>query len=555
MQTNLSITSIHFPPSFIKVESPCFSLSKSKTLAITWSDHKRTLHSSELRQYLPSPFSCENRIYLTAKRLFNLMPDQIAETVLQLPKDIFVHHIIPYLPIAFILSSVIPLCKAYLRLLLIDSLDQFSVVNRLLRHPHCPFSYKVELIAKAGSHLQQLNLAETRLTEPQISQLIHLSPKLIQLNLKQATRLTLPGFQALIPFLKHLKVVNLSQCSQIQIAALEILGKNCPNLEAVNLAKWDRLTDQALINLIQNCPKIRSLNLALCYQITDLSLKKMTSLQLQELCIAACAQVHDAGVSDLMTHSFHLKSLDFSCCYNITHIGLKALADYGSSLQILSLVNHSHLKDSLLVAIMQTCKNLRKINLMDCSNLSYEGFKSLALYGKYLQKINLNECKRLDDNSLLEILQACRCLQKIELRHCVKITDVSLKAFAFHSVYLRKINLSGCHQITDNGFNLFLEKCTFLQTLIFADSPLQQKGLNGIVLYGKKLEEINLSKSSHLTNESVLNIIKDCLKLKTLNISHCQQITHTFLNAFQNQSSKRPLEWVFKYIKEINLVF
>lgn len=199
--------------------------------------------------------------------------------------------------------------------------------------------------------------------------------------------------------------------------------------------------------------------------------------------------------------------------------------------------------DDLLVKIASRRQNVTEINISDCRGVQDHGVCSLASHCPGLQKYTAYRCKQLGDLSLSALATHCPLLVKVHVGNQDKLTDEALKKLGEHCSELKDIHLGQCYSITDEGMvalakgcpklqriymqenklvtdrsvQAVAEHCPELQFVGFMGCPVTSQGV--IHLTGlRNLSILDLRHISELNNETVMEVVRKCRNLSSLNL-------------------------------------
>uniref|UniRef100_A0A674P2D1 F-box and leucine rich repeat protein 17 n=1 Tax=Takifugu rubripes TaxID=31033 RepID=A0A674P2D1_TAKRU len=199
--------------------------------------------------------------------------------------------------------------------------------------------------------------------------------------------------------------------------------------------------------------------------------------------------------------------------------------------------------DDLLVKIASRRQNITEINISDCRGVHDHGVSSLASHCPSLQKYTAYRCKQLGDASLSALGTHCPLLVKVHVGNQDKLTDEALKKLGEHCSELKDIHLGQCYSITDEGMvalskgcrklqRLYLqenklvtdrsvravaENCPELQFVGFMGCPVTSQGVIHLTAL-RNLNVLDLRHISELNNETVMEVVRKCRNLSSLNL-------------------------------------
>ncbi|XP_072174296.1 uncharacterized protein [Diadema setosum] len=238
-------------------------------------------------------------------------------------------------------------------------------------------------------------------------------------------------------------------------------------------------------------------------------------------------------------------------------------------------LSHGGLTDSLLEIISRHSAELKFVSLFDCHEITNEGLATFLRRCPKLQHLDVQGLSHVGDRGLYPIFElGNKCqISVIKLTETC-ITDVTLMQIArILGPKLQELELLWCDDITDRGLLLVAQRCPSLQTLqlrqramcvdtllAFAQNcpDLQHVGLSGIscvcddvmeTLGGRlrKLQTLDISWNSGLTNHAVSVILSTCPLLTQLLLMGLKQITEKpFLPIIANYSKWRRCQVLIK---------
>ncbi|KAG7488993.1 F-box/LRR-repeat protein 17 [Solea senegalensis] len=199
--------------------------------------------------------------------------------------------------------------------------------------------------------------------------------------------------------------------------------------------------------------------------------------------------------------------------------------------------------DDLLVKIASRRQNVTEINISDCRGVHDHGVSSLASHCPGLQKYTAYRCKQLGDMSLSALATHCPLLVKVHVGNQDKLTDDALKKLGEHCSELKDIHLGQCYSITDEGMVALARGCSKLQRLYlqenklvtdrsvqavaehcpellfvgFMGCPVTSQGVIHLTAL-RNLSVLDLRHISELNNETVMEVVRKCRNLSSLNL-------------------------------------
>ncbi|XP_054842904.1 F-box/LRR-repeat protein 17 isoform X2 [Eublepharis macularius] len=173
----------------------------------------------------------------------------------------------------------------------------------------------------------------------------------------------------------------------------------------------------------------------------------------------------------------------------------------------LDLNNRQQVTDELLEKIASRSQNIIEINISDCRNISDTGVCVLAFKCPGLLRYTAYRCKQLSDASIIAVASQCPQLQKVHVGNQDKLTDEGLKQLGSKCRELKDIHFGQCYNISDEGMIVIAKGCLKLQRIYMQENKLL-----------RNLSSLDLRHITELDNETVMEIVKRCKNLTSLNL-------------------------------------
>lgn len=174
---------------------------------------------------------------------------------------------------------------------------------------------------------------------------------------------------------------------------------------------------------VLGCPKLRKLNLSYCKHITNKSMAHLAA--------------HAAD---------RLEWLSLTRCTSITDAGFQSWAQYRfEKLTYLCLADCTYLSDNAIVALVNACKNLRRLDLSFCCALSDTSTEVVALGLGRLRELRMAFCgSAVSDGSLESIALHLGELEGLSVRGCIRVTGRGVESVLKGCPMLKWIDVSQC---------------------------------------------------------------------------------------------------------------
>lgn len=192
------------------------------------------------------------------------------------------------------------------------------------------------------------------------------------------------------------------------------------------------------------------------------------------------------------------------------------------------------LNDSTLQLFLKT--DLNDLTFYDCSKLSFEGYKSLAIFCPHLTKVSLQMCGQLNNEALLYMSEKLTNLSAVHLDGPFLInSDTWDKFFRNMKGRLTEFHISNTHRFTDRSLSSLLINCgSDLLSLKFSrlDSvfnyALLPQYINNDQLHTLAIEyPFN---EGDVTDEVIINILGQIgSNIKALILNGCSDLTDSMV--------------------------
>ncbi len=280
-------------------------------------------------------------------------------------------------------------------------------------------------------------------------------------------------------------------------------------LDVLNLPWCRRLTNEAPVLISHFCPNLRCLDLSYCSNIDDAGIKvlanglpKLTSI------ILTFTGVGDGGITAIARECKQLERMNLEVCKNITDSGIQNIA------------RTSKLK-------------LKHLNLGGCVKLSNISFQIVGTHLKNLITLNLAGCDSLIDYDVEDVCKNCLSLEQLVLRACWRLTDGAARHIANLGVRQRKRGAK--LQEAMQWSTALSNPPRYLKRLdIGGCTRFTEKGLHMVFGGNKKIEEVDLRGLGNLTSKILMEDIVQLKSLKSLIILGMKNITQDDVDKFVN---------------------
>ncbi|XP_025896761.1 F-box/LRR-repeat protein 17 [Nothoprocta perdicaria] len=211
----------------------------------------------------------------------------------------------------------------------------------------------------------------------------------------------------------------------------------------------------------------------------------------KQLDLSSRQQVTDELLEKIASRSQNITEINISDCRNVSDTGVCVLAFKCPGLLRYTAYRCKQLSDTSIIAVASQCPLLQKVHVGNQDRLTDEGLKQLGSKCRELKDIHFGQCYKISDEGMIIIAKGCLKLQRIYMQENKLVTDQSVKAFAEHCPELQYVGFMGC-SVTSKGV-------IHLTNL-------------------RNLSSLDLRHITELDNETVMEIVKRCKNLNSLNL-------------------------------------
>ncbi|OJD17796.1 hypothetical protein AJ78_02149 [Emergomyces pasteurianus Ep9510] len=246
--------------------------------------------------------------------------------------------------------------------------------------------------------------------------------------------------------------------SRIDRTTLHSLIRKNPKLVHVDISGLSIVNNSSMRTISQSCPKLELLDISWCKGVDAKGLKRV---------VASCPRLRDLRVNELsgfdnhqlLEQLFEINSLErlvLSHCSSLSDMSLKILME-GIDPEV----------DLLTDRAIVPPRKLKHLDLSRCRSLTDVGIKNLAHNLPELEGLQLSQCSNIGDNALLDVLRTTPRLTHLDLEELDKLTNTFLIELSKVQCAgtLQHLNLSYCERLGDPGMLQLLKTCTRLRSL------------------------------------------------------------------------------------------
>lgn len=184
----------------------------------------------------------------------------------------------------------------------------------------------------------------------------------------------------------------------------------------------------------------------------------------------------DTTIAQISASCRDLKEIDMNNCTLLTDASVVALADNSKQLKVLWMNHNSNLTDAAVIAIRKRRRRLfSNIDFSDCPHISLDALVSLAQSGQPYYAYTFG-AEANDENFAISIIRSLPAKLKRLIFHDNEISDEVLMAIAQSLTSLDTLNIYTCEGYGADGLAAIATECTQLEDLfVNAMDELAQK--------------------------------------------------------------------------------
>ncbi|XP_055681045.1 uncharacterized protein LOC129788748 [Lutzomyia longipalpis] len=351
-------------------------------------------------------------------------------------------------------------------------------------------------------------------------------------------------FQALAksiyPKIDEVDFDELSQTAFIPLTdASDVVKRVGKHISSLIASKTNFLSNSEILprSVLTQCKKLQEVQLTGFKIITPASLKRLS------------VTIKEAKVVRLN-----------SCVFNDD---IKSCLVEATQMEVLELTGNANVQGSCLIGV----RGIKEIDLSHCDFIEADFFVRFCKANRKLRSVGIIGLRLLEEyamNTLVETLKDLECLSindhyndhddpQFEFEKLAQLPKLTKIRVQYGAGYTDEDNLREFYPLMYNRLeSLILEDIEFDSTLqeIGKFTKLKELGLYNagnckdstlaMLSCTQTLQELSLIKCVNITPQGLLEVIKNCQALESINISECPQYTDDFLIALEPHLIGRP---------------
>lgn len=368
------------------------------------------------------------------------------------------------------------------------------------------------------------------------------------------------------PNLEHLAIVdwyNFSSSLSALSGKEDVLRRTLARVKTIDLSDNANLTDAAFHQLATLVTGLHSLSLQGCVLCVHPAIQRrfyppdvfrsplvmtfqkvLQSLLINEAALRALnlsrTMIDNKGIAQVSaTFSCTLEELHAASCSQLGFEGVKALCYNAPKIKCLNLSSNKQLKNNCLAVICENLKHLEKLNISNCTEISFAGFGRLALL-RSLRCVSFANCGNSDEEIMVQLFSSrpWQAIRELDVSSC-NVSDAVVRSLAEQMPSLVLLDVSHTEMLTDDSVRTIWTSLRCLQVLRMARCPRltnaalscssssEHCGRTSVAcLVG--LKELSINGCQQLSDDGVVAAIS-FRELTSLDISHCELLTSVAL--------------------------
>lgn len=279
---------------------------------------------------------------------------------------------------------------------------------------------RTEVIVKACKNLMNATLEGCQnFQKSTLHSLLRNNEKLVSLNLTGLTAVSNTSCKIIAESCPQLEIFNISWCGKVDARGVKAVVEACPKLKDLRAGEVGGFDNVATAEAIFKTNNLERLVLSGCAELNDEALKIMMQGVEPEIDILTDRPIVPAR---------KLRHLDLSRCTQLTDAGVKTIGHLVPDLEGLQLSGCTLLNDDALESILASTPRLTHLELEDLENLTNSILSehlAKAPCATSIEHLSLSYCENLGDAGMIPVMQTCTNLRNIDLDN-TRVSDLVL---------------------------------------------------------------------------------------------------------------------------------
>ncbi|MCE5294014.1 MAG: hypothetical protein LLF94_05315 [Chlamydiales bacterium] len=184
----------------------------------------------------------------------------------------------------------------------------------------------------------------------------------------------------------------------------------------------------------------------------------------------------------------------------------------------LRIYNAEEITDFGFCEMIQGRKNLRAVDIAECSNLTNNSLFALSNHCQLLSDCSLLKCHKISDQGVILLVTQCKELRTLYLDWCYGVTDASLYVIAENCPRLLELSLTEGTQFSLTAIKAVLQGCQWLEKLdLWSCTQVTDAWIDTIIDWGRNIKELDLKYCTGISPQAICRLKA---RFPTLNLNH-----------------------------------
>ncbi|CCE63151.1 hypothetical protein TPHA_0E00560 [Tetrapisispora phaffii CBS 4417] len=225
----------------------------------------------------------------------------------------------------------------------------------------------------------------------------------------------------------------------------------------------------------------------------------------------------------------NLERLTLVFCKNITSNSISAVLEGCRYLQSIDITGIKEISDNIFGTLANNCPRLQGFYVPQARNISFNSLHNFISRVSILKRVKITANNEINDELVELLANKCPLLVEVDITQCPNVHDSSLLTLFTKLTQLREFRNTHNTNITDKAFLEITKKIQNLPSLRLLDlsgcENITDKTIERVVSLAPKLRNVFLGKCSRITDISLFQLAKLGKNLQTIHFGHCFNIT------------------------------
>jgi hypothetical protein len=307
------------------------------------------------------------------------------------------------------------------------------------------------------------------------------------------------------------------------------------NMYSLDLSQSPEIASTVFPYFIRRCSMMERLNVSFCNIVSDMFRLVGHGLKrLRTLFMPGCS-IHDSSLVMLVSNCPLIETLILGYSPGLGPVICEAMAKHLLNLKTFALWgNELAFTSKSMETFATACRKIDKIALTH-TTIDDDALSVLVQHCK-ISRIEINGCLRLTDRWMSDLSLHCASHLTHFVAEQVNLSEEGIQHLA-RCDKLEYVNLSKCTRITNASLSILLQSCPRISVLrLKLCSWVDNNTLSLIGDYGHRVNELDVSGNLNITAEGVLSIIENSKHLHRLTALNC---VHLGLSEFADHERLR----------------